>query len=362
MAKKPEKTSDNNDKLEGIMKDLNKKFGDSIRRGVVGGKISLCEAISTRCLALDIALGIGGIPKGRITEIFGPESSGKTTLALTAVAEVQSKGGLAAYIDVEHAVDVHYAQQIGVNLDNLIFSQPNSGEEALGIVEDLIDTGEIDLIVVDSVAALVTIVELEGEMTDANIGAQAKLMSKALRKINGKLRKTTLIFINQLREKVGIVGFGASNEITSGGKALKFYASVRLDIRKIGTVSKSDKTKIANETRVRVIKNKVAPPLREAVFQITFGKGISAASSIIDEGLKYEIIEKSAATLSYNGLRLGLGLQDAINFLESNKGIAEEIKGKVLAIIAERNAAAISEIEGPREVEEPPEDIEMEDK
>ena len=286
------------------------------------------EAIPTGALSLDIALGIGGIPRGRIIEVFGPESSGKTTLALHAIAEAQKLGGEAAFIDAEHALDPVYAKHLGVDIDNLIVSQPDTGEQALEIAEALTRSGAIDVIVVDSVAALVPKAEIDGDMGDAHVGLQARLMSQALRKLAGVINKskTVIIFINQLREKVGIM-FG-NPETTPGGRALKFYASVRLDIRKIENI-KQDGEVIGNRARVKVIKNKVAPPFREAEFDIIYGKGISKEGNILDLAVNLNIIEKAGAWFSYNGEKIGQGRENAKQYLMDNPKIMNEIEGKI---------------------------------
>ena len=286
------------------------------------------EAIPTGALTLDVALGIGGIPKGRIIEIFGPESSGKTTLALHAVAESQKAGGTAAFIDAEHALDPIYAKKLGVDIDNLIVSQPDTGEQALEITEALVRSGAIDIIVVDSVAALVPKAEIDGDMGDTHVALQARLMSQALRKLAGVLNKskTAIIFINQLREKVGIM-FG-NPETTPGGRALKFYASVRLDIRRIENI-KQDGEVIGNRTRVKVVKNKVAPPFREAEFDILYGEGISKEGSILDLAVNLDIVEKSGAWFSYNGAKIGQGRENVKKYLKENPKILAEIEQKI---------------------------------
>jgi recombination protein RecA len=286
------------------------------------------EAISTGALNLDIALGIGGIPRGRIVEIYGPESSGKTTLALHAVAEAQKKGGEAAFIDAEHALDPSYAKKIGVDIDNLVVAQPDTGEQALEIAEALIRSGAIDIIVVDSVAALVPKAEIDGDMGDSHVGLQARLMSQALRKLAGAINKTNciIIFINQLREKVGVM-FG-NPETTAGGRALKYYASVRMDIRRVETI-KQDGEAIGNRTRVKVVKNKVAPPFREAEFDIVYGKGISQSGCILDLAVELDIIQKSGSWFSYNGEKIGQGRENVKTYLEENPKLMAEVEKKI---------------------------------
>ena len=286
------------------------------------------EGIPTGALSLDIALGIGGVPRGRIIEVFGPESSGKTTLALHIIAEAQKMGGEAAFIDAEHALDPVYARKLGVDIDNLIVSQPDTGEQALEITEALVRSGALDVVVVDSVAALVPKAEIDGEMGDSHMGLQARLMSQALRKLAGAINKskTVLIFINQLREKIGVM-FG-NPETTTGGRALKFYASVRMDIRKT-EMMKQDGQVIGNRVRVKVIKNKVAPPFREAEFDVLYGKGISKVGNILDMAVNLDIVEKSGAWFSYNGQRISQGRENAKRYLEEHPDIMDEIEKKV---------------------------------
>ena len=286
------------------------------------------EAIPTGALSLDIALGIGGVPRGRIIEIYGPESSGKTTLALHVVAEAQKQGGEAAFIDAEHALDPVYAKKLGVDIDNLIVSQPDTGEQALEITESLVRSGALDVIVVDSVAALVPKAEIDGDMGDSHMGLQARLMSQALRKLAGALNKskTVLIFINQLREKIGVM-FG-NPETTTGGRALKFYASVRMDIRKIENIKQDGEVK-GNRVRVKVVKNKVAPPFREAEFDIVYGQGISKEGNILDMAVNLDIIEKAGSWFSYNGERIGQGRENVKKYLKENPDILEEVETKV---------------------------------
>ncbi len=292
------------------------------------GAIADIEAISTGSLGLDIALGIGGLPKGRIVEIYGPESSGKTTLTLQVVAECQRKGGVAAFIDAEHALDPIYAEKLGVKLDELLISQPDTGEQALEIADMLVRSGAVDLIIIDSVAALTPKAEIEGEMGDQHIGLQARLMSQALRKITGNLKRsnTLAIFINQIRMKIGVM-FG-SPETTTGGNALKFYASVRLDIRRIGSIKKGEEV-MGSETRVKVVKNKVAPPFKQAEFEILYGEGISRLGEVVDLGVKLGMIDKSGAWYSYAGTRIGQGKENARQYLTENPKIAEELEAKI---------------------------------
>ena len=314
--------------LDAAMSQIEKQFGKGSVMKLGEFKSMNVEAISTGALNLDIALGIGGIPKGRIIEIYGPESSGKTTLALHAVAEAQKAGGEAAFIDAEHALDPAYAKKIGVDVDNLIVSQPDTGEQALEIAEALIRSGAIDIIVVDSVAALVPKAEIDGDMGDSHIGLQARLMSQALRKLAGAINKTNaiIIFINQLREKVGVM-FG-NPETTPGGRALKFYASVRMDIRKIENI-KQDGEVVGSRTRVKIVKNKVAPPFREAEFDIVYGKGISKEGSLLDLAVDLEIIDKSGSWFSYNGEKIGQGRENAKRYILEHPKMAEEVEKKV---------------------------------
>ena len=292
-------------------------------------QVEKIDSISTGSLGLDMALGIGGVPKGRIIEIYGPESSGKTTLSLQIVAECQRNGGICAFIDAEHALDVYYAKRLGVDTENLLVSQPDTGEQALEILETLTRSGAVDLIVIDSVAALTPKAEIEGDMGDQHVGLQARLMSHALRKITGVLHKmnATLIFINQIRMKIGTMGYG-SPETTTGGNALKFYASVRIDVRRVATLKQNDQ-QIGNRTKAKVVKHSVAPPFREAEFDIMFGEGISKEGEIIDYGIKLDIIDKSGAWLSYNDKKLGQGRENAKLLLKEDKALAEEIIAKI---------------------------------
>ena len=324
---------DNNEKkkaLESALGQIEKQFGKGSVMKLGDVSAMNIEAIPTGALSLDVALGIGGIPKGRIIEVFGPESSGKTTLALHMIAEAQKAGGEAAFIDAEHALDPVYAKHLGVDIDNLIVSQPDTGEQALEIAEALVRSGAIDIIVVDSVAALVPKAEIDGDMGDAHVGLQARLMSQALRKLTGVLNKsnTAIVFINQLREKVGIM-FG-NPETTPGGRALKFYSSVRLDIRRIENI-KQDGEVVGSRVRVKVVKNKVAPPFREAEFDITYGKGISKTGNIVDLAVNLDIIQKSGSWFGYDGTRIAQGRENVKKYLEENPEVMEEIEKKVRA-------------------------------
>jgi len=316
--------------LNNALMQIEKQYGKGsiMRLGDHAEKIGI-SVISTGCLELDIALGVGGVPRGRIVEIYGPESSGKTTMALHIVAEAQKLGGAAAFIDVEHALDPVYAKNLGVDIDNLYVAQPDAGEQALEIMETLIRSGAIDVVVLDSVAALVPQSEIDGEMGDSHMASQARLMSQALRKLTAAISKsnTVAIFINQLREKVGIV-FG-NPEVTPGGRALKFYSSVRLEVRK-GEALKTGDAVIGNRTKIKVVKNKVAPPFRTAECEIYFGKGISASSSVLNTAVTLGIVDKSGAWFSYNDVRIGQGRDNARRYLEENPVILEEIKAKVL--------------------------------
>ena len=314
--------------LEAAMSQIEKQFGKGSVMKLGEFKAMEIEAIPTGALSLDIALGIGGVPRGRIIEVFGPESSGKTTLALHIVAEAQKMGGEAAFIDAEHALDPVYAKKLGVDIDNLIVSQPDTGEQALEITESLVRSGALDVVVVDSVAALVPKAEIDGDMGDSHMGLQARLMSQALRKLAGAINKskTVLIFINQLREKIGVM-FG-NPETTTGGRALKFYASVRMDIRKIENIKQDGEVK-GNRVRVKVIKNKVAPPFREAEFDIVYGQGISKEGNILDMAVNLDIVEKAGSWFSYNGERIGQGRENVKKYLRENPKLLEEIEGKV---------------------------------
>ena len=315
--------------LQAAMSKIEKDFGKGSIMKLGDEKIENVEVIPTGSIALNAALGVGGYPKGRIIEIYGPESSGKTTLAIHAIAECQKAGGIAAFIDAEHAFDRFYAEKLGVDIDNLWISQPDNGEQALEIADQLISSSAIDILVVDSVAALTPKKEIEGEMGDNNVGLQARLMSQALRKLTSTISKTntTCIFINQLREKIGVM-FG-NPETTTGGNALKFYASVRLDIRRVTAIKDGDQV-IGNMTRVKVVKNKVAPPFRKAEFEITFGEGISKLGEILDLGVEYGIIQKNGSWYSYNGSRLSQGRDTCKALLKDNPELCEELEGKIM--------------------------------
>ncbi len=315
--------------LEVALKQIDKTFGKGTLIRLGDKKVEKMESFSTGSISLDIALGIGGIPKGRIVEIYGPESSGKTTLTLEIIAQVQKNNGICAFIDAEHALDVEYAKNIGVDVDNLLVSQPDFGEQALDIVDTLARSGAADLIVVDSVAALTPKVEIDGDMDDMQVGMQARLMSKAMRKMTGHLSKlqTTVIFINQIRMKIGTMGYG-SPETTTGGNALKFYSSIRLDIRKIKTLKQGENV-IGNRTRVKVVKNKVAPPFRQTEFDIMYGEGISKEAEIIDYGIELEIIDKNGAWFSYGSTKLAQGKEKVREMLKENKELKEEIEAKI---------------------------------
>jgi recombination protein RecA len=315
--------------LAAALQQIEKQFGKgSIMRLGVDEVIEDIQVVSTGSLGLDIALGVGGLPRGRVVEIYGPESSGKTTLTLQVIAEMQKQAGVCAFIDAEHALDIQYAQKLGVNLQDLLISQPDTGEQALEIVDALVRSGSVDLIVIDSVAALTPKAELEGEMGDSLPGLQARLMSQALRKLTATIKKTNcmVIFINQIRMKIGVM-FG-SPETTTGGNALKFYASVRLDIRRIGSIKRGEEI-VGNETKVKVVKNKVAPPFKEAEFDILYGQGISREGEIIDLGVLAKVVEKSGAWYAYNGEKIGQGKDNCREFLKENPALAFEIENKV---------------------------------
>ena len=314
--------------LEAALGQIDRQFGKGSAMRLGEQKRVAVEAIPTGSISLDIALGIGGLPRGRVVEIYGPESSGKTTVALHAVANVQRAGGTAAFVDAEHALDPEYAKKLGVDTDNLIVSQPDTGEQALEIADILVRSGGVDILVIDSVAALVPKAEIEGEMGDSHVGLQARLMSQALRKITGALNTTgtTAIFINQLREKIGV--FFGSPETTTGGKALKFYSSVRLDVRRIETLKEGTEP-VGNRTRVKVVKNKMAPPFKQAEFDILYGQGISKEGGIIDLGVEHGFVKKSGAWYTYEGDQLGQGKENARNFLKDNPELATEIEKKI---------------------------------
>jgi len=330
--------------IDNAVGQIEKQFGKgSIMRLGQRGAIAPMEAISTGSISIDYALGIGGLPRGRVIEVFGPESSGKTTLALQVIAEAHRNGGMAAFVDAEHALDAQYAQKLGVDLDNLLVSQPDNGEQALEIVEVLIRSNSVDVVVVDSVAALVPKAEIEGEMGEAQMGLQARLMSQALRKLTGVVSKskTTLIFINQLREKIGVM-FG-NPETTTGGRALKFYASVRIDIRRIASIKDGDQV-IGGRTRVKVVKNKVAPPFREAEFDVMYGEGISREGDLLDLAVEKRIVEKSGAWFAYGGERLGQGRENAKQFLKENPDVRRTIEERVrreLGLVREAEVATV---------------------
>ena len=326
--------------LAAALSQIEKQFGKgSVMRMGDGTAIGNIEAISTGSLGLDIALGIGGVPKGRVVEIYGPESSGKTTLTLHVVAESQKQGGTCAFVDAEHALDPQYAEKLGVNIDELLVSQPDTGEQALEITDMLVRSGAVDVVVVDSVAALTPKAEIEGDMGDSHVGLQARLMSQALRKLTANIKRSNcvVIFINQIRMKIGVM-FG-SPETTTGGNALKFYSSVRMDIRRIGAIKKGDEV-IGNETRVKVVKNKVAPPFKQVEFQILYGVGISREGEIIDLGVKHGFIEKSGAWYAYGGNRIGQGKENVRQFLKENPEIAAEIEQKIRAELLPDTLAA----------------------
>ncbi len=342
---------ENKKKALGIaLNQIEKQFGSgSIMRMGAEDVISSVESVSTGSLSIDLALGIGGLPRGRVVEIYGPESSGKTTLTLHVVAEIQKAGGAAAFVDAEHALDPSYAEKVGVDVENLLVSQPDTGEQALEITDMLVRSGAVDLVVVDSVAALTPKAEIEGDMGDSHVGLQARLMSQALRKLTGNIKRsnTLVIFINQIRMKIGVM-FG-SPETTTGGNALKFYSSVRLDIRRIGALKRGDEI-IGNETRVKVVKNKVAPPFRQAVFDIMYNEGISRESELIELGVQEGIVEKTGAWYSYNGDRLGQGKEKVRTFLKESPELADEIEDAIrLKILPKKNHDL--EVEEPEKVE-----------
>lgn len=337
--------------LSSTLGQIEKQFGKGAVMRLGDVQVVDVETVSTGSLSLDIALGVGGLPLGRIVEIYGPESSGKTTLALHAVAEIQKRGGTAAFVDAEHALDRSYAEKLGVNINELLLSQPSNGEEALEITDMLVRSGAIDLVVIDSVAALTPKAEIEGDMGDSHMGLQARLMSQALRKLTANIKRsnTLVIFINQIRMKIGVM-FG-SPETTTGGNALKFYASVRLDIRRIGAIKRGDEV-IGNETKVKVVKNKVAPPFKEVTFDILYGEGVSREGEIIELGTKNGVIEKSGAWYSYRGERLGQGKDNVRNLLREKPEIAQAIEQQVREKLLTRAVISASEADLPLDVEE----------
>jgi recombination protein RecA len=333
--------------LAAALTQIEKQFGKgSVMRMGDAGAIPNIEAVSTGSLGLDVALGIGGLPRGRVIEIYGPESSGKTTLTLHVVAEVQKSGGTAAFVDAEHALDPVYAEKLAVNMDELLVSQPDTGEQALEITDMLVRSGAVDIVVIDSVAALTPKAEIEGEMGDSHVGLQARLMSQALRKLTANIKRsnTIVIFINQIRMKIGVM-FG-SPETTTGGNALKFYASVRLDIRRTGTIKKGDEA-VGNETKVKVVKNKVAPPFKQVSFDILYGEGISREGEIIDLGVQQNVIDKSGAWYSYDGNRIGQGKDNVRNFLKENPDMAADIEAKIRAVLLPEPAPRKTEQQAP---------------
>jgi recombination protein RecA len=327
--------------LEAALSQIERQFGKgAIMKMTPGAQLPDVEVISTGSLTLDTALGIGGLPRGRVVEIYGPESSGKTTLTLHAVAECQKAGGVAAFIDAEHALDVQYAQKLGVKVEDLVISQPDTGEQALEICDMLVRSNSVDIVVIDSVAALVPKAEIEGEMGDSSVGVQARLMSQALRKLTGNISrsKCMVVFINQIRMKIGVM-YG-SPETTTGGNALKFYASVRLDIRRTGAIKKGDEV-VGNETRVKIVKNKMAPPFKEAHFEILYNEGISKLGELIDLGVEHKLVEKSGAWYAYKGDKIGQGKENARNFLRENPQIADELEQAIRArLMPDRKPAA----------------------
>ena len=325
---------------------IEKQFGKgSVMRMGDGGVIRDIDAVSTGSIGLDVALGIGGLPRGRVVEIYGPESSGKTTLTLQVIAEAQKVGGTAAFVDAEHALDPAYAEKLGVNVDELLVSQPDTGEQALEITDMLVRSGAVDIVVIDSVAALTPKAEIEGEMGDSHMGLQARLMSQALRKLTANIQRsnTMVIFINQIRMKIGVM-FG-SPETTTGGNALKFYSSVRLDIRRIGAIKKGDEV-IGNQTRVKVVKNKVSPPFKQAEFEILYGQGISRYGEIIDLGVQHGIVDKAGSWYSYGDDRIGQGKENVREFLKNHPEMAEEIEGKIRAKLLPKTVAAVDDAAG----------------
>ena len=343
--------------LAAALSQIEKQYGKgSVMRMGDANAVRAVEVISTGSLGLDVALGIGGLPRGRVIEIYGPESSGKTTLTLQAVAEAQKAGGTAAFIDAEHALDPIYAEALGVNMDDLLVSQPDTGEQALEIADMLVRSGAVDIVVVDSVAALTPKAEIEGEMGDSHVGLQARLMSQALRKLTGNIKRsnTTVIFINQIRMKIGVM-FG-SPETTTGGNALKFYASVRLDIRRIGAIKRGDEV-IGNETRVKVVKNKMAPPFRQAEFEIHYGQGISLEGELVDLGVTHDLVEKSGSWYSYNGNRIGQGKDNARVYLKENPKDRASLEADLRAILLPKKEGKAAAAEREAQNEAQPESV-----
>ena len=339
----PALAEDKSKALAAALGQIEKQFGKGSVMRLGDHDVSRdIQAVSTGSLGLDIALGVGGLPRGRVIEIYGPESSGKTTLTLQVIAEMQKMGGTAAFIDAEHALDPSYAQKLGVDVDNLLVSQPDTGEQALEIADMLVRSGSVDVVVVDSVAALTPKAEIEGEMGDSHMGLQARLMSQALRKLTANIKRTNtlVIFINQIRMKIGVM-FG-NPETTTGGNALKFYASVRLDIRRVGAIKKGDEV-IGNETKVKVVKNKVSPPFKEAFFDILYGQGISREGEIIELGVAHKFVDKSGAWYAYNGEKIGQGKDNAREFLKEHPEIAHEIEAKIRAAVGVTNPTAMVE-------------------
>ncbi len=325
--------------LEDALKRIKKEFGEGSVMFLGEKPVEEVRTISTGSISIDRATGIGGIPRGRITEIYGPESSGKTTLALHVIANAQKEGGIAAFIDAEHALDPTYARKLGINLDELLVSQPDSGEQALEIAETLVRSGAVDVIVVDSVAALVPEAEIKGDMGDSHVGLQARLMSQALRKLTAATNRSNcaLIFINQVREKIGMSGYGGPQEITTGGRALKFYASMRIDIRNAGQIKGKGEERIGHKAKVKIVKNKLAPPFKEAVVEIYYGEGVSREAELLNLGEELGIVKKSGVWYSYGNVRLGQGKENARQFLKENPEIAREIEEKVLEALSGKN-------------------------
>ncbi len=345
MANPSTMTEDKMKALSAALSQIDKQFGKGSVMRLGDHDVSRdIQAVSTGSLGLDIALGVGGLPRGRVVEIYGPESSGKTTLTLQVIAEMQKMGGTAAFIDAEHALDPNYAQKLGVDVDNLLVSQPDTGEQALEIADMLVRSGSVDVVVIDSVAALTPKAEIEGEMGDSHMGLQARLMSQALRKLTANIKRTNtlVIFINQIRMKIGVM-FG-NPETTTGGNALKFYASVRLDIRRIGAIKKGDEI-VGNETKVKVVKNKVSPPFKEAFFDILYGQGISREGEIIELGVAHKFVDKSGAWYAYNGEKIGQGKDNAREYLKEHPEIAHEIEAKIRAAVGVNNPTATAEVE-----------------